>query len=587
MGFCLAFYSCATPTSPTGGPPDKTGPKITSTQPKTGTVNFKGHKITLHFSEYVTRNSLSQALQIEPETGIKHSLDWGKKKVTINFKRAFPDSTTLIVTIGTKFSDLHGNTMDKPYQVAVSTGPEIDKGKLVGRVLDARTGKGTKGKTVLLYRKPIDLKKPANYIAETDTGGVVHFSYLSPGTYKAFWVDDRNRDKIWEPKQERAQPFQKEFVTLKKANRDTLSVPDSLAIQDTLTNHDSLAKQHSLTNQGTASNQDSLGTLYIANSDTTKPQLQGVGLFSSQRLRLRFSENIDLTDSTRFSLRDSTTQKKYAGVYPLYVMPKTAYVLFAHSMKPLSPDTTYSLTVLNIANEAGNVQPQTIAYFTGSSQKDTTKQRVVGISVGKGIFPQQPISVAYAAPITKKPIKDSIKVTVGDSVYTHWKGLAIHENKLRLFPDGAWKEDTNYQFHVWNPISKSRRTIKPTIWHKSDLGSLEISFSDSTGKAARQKTMLQLKNGLGKTAADTSFTGKITLNNLAPIKYQLILYQDLNGNGKWDPGTVSPFKPPEPYYIRNNISIQKGLTATLKVRFKGYKSITNNISSQKTHKHKK
>jgi uncharacterized cupredoxin-like copper-binding protein len=540
LSACFFAASCATPTSPTGGPPDKTPPKITSTQPSTGTVNFKGDKVVLKFSEYVERKSLSQALKIEPNLGISHNIHWGKKSAAIEFARSLPDSTTVIITIGTDFSDLHGNSLGKPDQVAFSTGPSIDKGELVGRVIDARTGKSKKGQRILLYRKPIDLSKPANYIAESDTGGIVHFSYLSPGIYKAFWVGDRNRDDIWEPKTEMAQPFRKEFVSLKKAGKDTL------------------------------------GTLYIAKSDTSKPEINAVGLFSSRRLRLRFSENIVLTDSTHFILRDSISQHKYGDVYKLYVSPDQPYILFAHSTKKLSPDSTFSLHVLNITDDAGNVQPSTKAYFTGSSQKDTTRQRLVGSSAGAGIFANEPVQVAYAGPITKAPIRDSLYVIVGDSVHKRWKNLSIHRNIVRVSPDSVWKTGKKYTFEFWNPIAKARRKVNPQIWHKSDLGSLEVSFEDSSGKMAKGVTTLLLNNKQGKTVMDTTFTKKITLKNLTPQKHQLILYQDLNRNSVWDPGMVSPFKKPEPYLVRNNVPVKSGFTSELTVNFR-----QTNIPKQK------
>jgi hypothetical protein len=560
---CFIAVSCATPSSPTGGPPDKTPPKITSTEPATGTVNFKGDNVVLKFSEYVERNSLSKALKIEPNLAISHDIHWGKKSVTIQFSHSLPDSTTVIVTIGTDFSDLHGNTLDKSYQVAFSTGPTIDKGELIGRVVDARTGKKEKGKKVLLYRKPVDLTKPANYFAESDTGGVVHFSYLSPGTYKAFWVGDRNRDDIWEPKSEQAQPFPQEFVTIQKPEEEPLKTEkDSLKMRkDTLkTAQDTLGPE-----------EEALGTLFIAKSDTSKPDLKAVGLFSSRRMRLRFSENIILTDSTHFTLRDSANQQKYGSVYSLYTAPDQPYVLFAHSTKPLAPDSTYSLQLRNISDEAGNIRDSTKAYFTGSSQKDTTKQRLVGSSVGKGIFAEEPVQVAYAAPITKAPIRDSLYVIVGDSVHKKWKNLSIHQNIVRVSPDTVWKKGKDYTFEFWNPKSQDRQKVKPKIWHESDLGSLQISFDDSTSKIAKRPTTLLLKNKLGKTVKDTVFTKKITVHGLTPEGHQLVLYQDLNGNGEWDPGTVSPFKPPEPYYIRDNVAVKSGFTSEMTVTFGRFK----------------
>lgn len=529
-GIVAIACSCATPSSPTGGPPDRQGPEIIRTEPETGTVNFEGRQIVFHFSEYVERSSFTDALTIEPQLGLTYELDWGRKSVAIEFEQELPDLTTLIVTLGTDFSDMNGNSIASPFKVAVSTGPEIDEGKLVGRLLDARTGEGEEGHRVLLYRTPVDLAQPANYIGETDTSGTVHFSYLRQGKYKAFWVDDRNRNKIWDPERERAQPFPEEFVTLQKSGEDTL------------------------------------GTLYIAGSDTSKPVLQGVGLFSSQRLRLRFSENITLTDSSRIRVQDSTGTG-VGGVFPLYVSPEEPYVLFAHSSRALAPEQRYRLEALNIADPAGNVAALSAQTFTGSAQEDTTAQRIVGTSVGAGIFPGESIRIAYAAPITQAAVRDSLKVVAGDSLVQPWPHLQIERNRVRINPGGQWKEGQEYEFRPWNPATQSHRPITPTIWYETDLGALRVAFSDTTGAGHRPTRLLLKRSEAGELAADTVFTGQVTLEGLAPVDHQLILYQDLNGNGEWDAGTVAPFEAPEPYFIQNAVPIQGGFTADMEAGF--------------------
>ncbi|MDX1672235.1 MAG: Ig-like domain-containing protein, partial [Balneolaceae bacterium] len=278
---CLLVISCATPTAPTGGPPDREGPEVLSTEPETGTTNFSGRSIKFSFSEFVKRNTLQQALTIEPDLGIEYSINWGRKSVAIEFEERLPDSTTIIVTLGTDLADVNGNKISSPKKVAVSTGPEIDSGEIYGRVVSARTGRGESGHRILLYRTPADLSTKAIYSAETDTSGRFQFSYLSEGTYKAFWLNDRNRNKIWEPERERAQPFPRDRLELLKGATDTLE------------------------------------TLYVANADTTAPNLQGVGLFSSRRLRLRFSENIEWTNRSQVQVQDSLGNR-YADAYPLY-----------------------------------------------------------------------------------------------------------------------------------------------------------------------------------------------------------------------------------------------------------------------------
>jgi hypothetical protein len=470
-------------------------------------------------------------LTIEPEIGLLYDLDWGRKSVTITFDNALPDSTTMIATVGTDFSDLNSNSLGSPFKVAFSTGPDIDEGKLIGRVRDGRTGEGTEGNRVLLYRSPIDLSMPANYIGESDTSGVVNFSYLSAGKYKAFWVDDRNRNKVWDPQQERAQPFKEEFLSLEKAGEDTL------------------------------------GSLYIAGSDTSRPVVQGIGLFSSQRLRLRFSENVMLSDSSRLSIQDDSTGTAVGEAYPLYILPGEQYVLFAQSSEALAPDQSFKLTARNIADPAGNVQDTSSYSFTGSAQEDTTQQRVGYSSLGEGIFPDQSIEVTYAKPIGSASIRDSLKVVAGEEVVSPWKNIEIDRNKLRILPDGRWKKGVDYEFRVWNPVAKDYEAYRPTIWHDTDLGALNITFADSTTDAAQRPSRLLLQTSTGTVVADTAFSGQIEMSGLAPVDHQLTLYQDSNANGQWDQGTVAPFKAPEPYFIRNDIPVQGGFTSDLEVRF--------------------
>lgn len=523
----LLIGSCATPSSPTGGPPDKTGPKIIRTEPETGTTNFSGRTITLHFSEFVQRSSLRQAIIVEPDIGIGYELDWGRKSVEIVFERDIPDLTTLIVTVGTDFKDMNGNGMSQPQKIAVSTGPEIDKGKLFGKVIDAKTGEGTEGDRVLLYRKPVNLSEKANYIATTDTGGVFQFSYLREGTYKAFWVNDRNRNKIWEREQEQAQPFGQEFIELEEAAADTI------------------------------------GTVYTTSVDTTLPMLQGIGLFSSRRLRMRFSENIELTDSAAISVTD-TTGSVLGSATPLYVQPSVRYILFGHSQQSLSPNTSYSLRMSGIVDAGGNQVAEINQTFTGSSQQDTTQQRIITRNNLSGYYPMDPIKITYAKPIDEPAIRDSLKVVAGDTLIEKWPNVEIEQNVLSIAPKGQWQDGMQYEVRVWDPIIEDYRKFQPQIWHSSQLGRLNVMTEDSTAQNIR----LQVINAESGVRRDTTFSGQVEISELPPLKYKVIAYKDTNNNQSWDFGQVSPYQEPEPYYIRKGVPVKTGLTADLTISLK-------------------
>lgn len=523
----LLIGSCATPTSPTGGPPDKTGPKIVASEPPTGTTNFSGRSITLHFSEFVQRSSLRPALVVEPDIGISYKLDWGRKSVKVVFERDIPDLTTLIITVGTDFKDMRGNGMARPHKVAVSTGPEIDKGKIFGKVTDASTGEGNEGQRILLYRDPYDLSEPASYIASTDTAGVFQFSYLREGKYKAFWVDDRNRNKIWDPQQERAQPFNQEFVTLAKAGADTI------------------------------------GTVYTTSVDTTKPILQGIGLFSSQRLRMRFSENINLTDSVAIAVTDTTGGAVTTAV-PLYVQPSDPYILFAHSRQSLAPSDSYTLQMKGVTDGSGNAVGEVSQTFTGSSQQDTTKQRIIRRNNLSGYYPTDPIKVTYAKPIDEPAIRDSLKIVAGDTLLTKWPNLSIQDNVLTIAPQKQWQDGLQYEIRVWDPIIEDYRKLQPQIWHQSQMGKLHVMAEDST----TENIHLRVINEESGIRRDTTFAGEIEISELPPLQYKVVAFQDQNGNSVWDFGQVSPYIKPEPYYIHTRVPVERGLTGDLTISLK-------------------
>ena len=522
----LVVYSCATPTTPTGGPPDKEGPRIINTEPKTGTTNFSGRSITLHFSEFVDRSSLRQAITIEPDIGISYQVDWGRKSTTIEFDQSIPDSTTLILTIGTELTDTRNNGMPSPQKVAVSTGDEIDEGEILGTIIDSQTGEGSEGNRVLLYREPYDISQKADYTASTDTSGQFQFSYLPEGKFKIFWVDDRNRNKIWDAGQERAQPFRQEFITLGKGEVDTL------------------------------------GTLYATSVDTTQPVLQGVGLFSSQRLRMRFSEDITLGSNANIVITDSL-DNNYSEAFPLYIQPGEPYILFAHSEDSLRPESSYSLTTAGIFDESENAVVEYPDTFTGSAQEDTTRQRIIKRNTTTGYYPTEPFEITYANLITDDAIRDSLKVIEGDSLIENWPTIDIQRNLLRINPQKEWKDGVEYEVRVWDPSVEDYRKFNPRVWHESQFGALNVMMEDST----LNNLQLRIVNEESNFVQDTSFAEQIEINNLPPLRYKLTIYHDKNSNGRWDYGQVNPFTVPEPYYIRKRISVEKGLTGDLTIEF--------------------
>lgn len=527
LSVLIWFYGCATPMAPSGGEPDRTGPKVLSTSPESGTVNFDGNEVEFTFDQFVDRNSFRQNVSIEPDLGIEFEIGFRRKRATVSFSSPLPDSTTIAVRVGSDVTDTNRNKMGVPVDLALATGPVLDNGKVVAKVIDAETGETDSGSRVLLYRENADIAERAIYMAETDTSGTIEFSYISEGTYRAFWLRDQNRNRIWEREREQAQPF---YVNTFEVSRD-----DSVYI----------------------------GELYMSAPDTTSPKIEGVGLFSERRLRLRSSEPLVWENDAEISVFDTLGNRMTTG-YPLFELEDDPNVLFAQSNNALTENNFYTLKFSEIYDNAGNPAEASFDPFAGSAQEDTTRLKTVSHNTGSGIFPNEPVEITYTKFIDDDSVIDSLRIVEGDQVIDDWPRVEADRNILRISPDTLWQAGLQYQFRVWNPWEQEREQIDPDIWQRNELGSIEIVTENADSSFI---THVKLQSDDLSIEIDTTFTNTIEIENLPPLTYFAILYVDENGDGKWNMGTVEPYSKPEPYFIRRNIPVREGFTAELNVEF--------------------
>ncbi|MCC5941496.1 MAG: Ig-like domain-containing protein [Balneolaceae bacterium] len=517
--------SCATPVAPSGGEPDRTGPVVVSTTPENGTTNFSGREVRFTFDKFVDRNSFRQNVSIEPDLGIEFDISFSRRSGVIEFTNPLPENTTIVIQAGTDVTDTNRNRMDRPHVLALSTGDVLDDGVITARVLDAETGRGESGRRVLLYREPFDLAERANYLAISDTSGTVQFGYISEGTYKAFWLNDVNRNRRWDRERERAQPFYVETVTIARG--------DSVHI----------------------------GTLFVSTPDTLAPRIEGVGLLSERRLRLRLSEEVEFSHSSNFSVQD-TLGNEFTTAWPLYKSDADAEILFAQTETALPESDTFTLQPEGFTDAAGNKLKVDFSPFTGSSEPDTTFLRTFAHNSGSGLFPNEPLEVTYTKFIDDAAVVDSLQIVTGERIIDDWPHVEIERNILRIFPDEAWESGTRYQFRVWNPYEEEREQIEPEIWQRNQLGSIEVTLQNHNPEYLSHLIITDEANSI---RIDTTFTTSIEIDNLPPLTYKAKVFEDVNGNGRWNTGSIEPFERPEPYAIRRSIPVREGFTSEVEL----------------------
>ncbi|MDG5767174.1 Ig-like domain-containing protein [Balneolales bacterium ANBcel1] len=518
----LLLLQCATPTQPTGGPPDRTPPQLVETRPATGTTSFDGDRIRFEFDKYIDRNSFEQAFRIEPDLLIDYDVSWSRRTATVRFDEPLPDTTTIIFTLGTDLRDTRGNSITSPLQLALSTGPEIDDGRITAKVRDAVTGEGLMGERVVLYRHPADLSLPANYVGEADSAGVVRFNYLREGSYKAFWLDDRNRNRRWDRQREAAQPFR----------TDTLELDPGGELD--------------------------AGTVFVMKMDTIPPVLLAVGMLSEVRLRLRFSESVQFLEGAGITVFHEDGNPATDAV-PLYVDRDNSNVMLAEALNPLPDGQSYRLELRGVSDLGGNEAEIDVDLFPGSDEPDTTYARYVSHDTRHGIRPDEPIIVRYAKLLDDTPqVLDSLVVVESESTFQPWEPAVTVDNLLMVYPDGEWQRGEDYEIRVWDEEQMDRRSIIPNIHFDNQLGGLEVLFDDPPADTARFR--LSLTDEQGFEAADTIFTDTVELTDLPPGSYILQAYEIREGHRRWDAGQVDPFRPPARFFIQKDVPVEQGMT---------------------------
>lgn len=528
LAFLLIFInlSCAIPVMPTGGPVDKTPPTIIEAQPESESVNVSSDFIRLVFGEYIDQASFAQSVSITPPFDRPLEYRWKKKRVDIRFPEPLRENTTYILTIDTNLKDVNRVALTEPITLAFATGPEINRGRINGRVLDALAGKGIPTYDVYAYAfadssAPDSLPDRPDYRTQTDQSGAFKFDYMSEQPYFVIALEDRNRNR----RPDGIEPF---------------AVPSTPTIFA-----DSAASQTGL-------------TWLVTTTDTIPPELQRVRSLSNRRFQLRISESIQVLslDPQNWSLRDSVSNQTFPveSVYLLPDDPKQVYIT--------TPTLFVSQHILipgGLADSSGNAISTAPVNFTPSASTDTLQLRFNGFhskdlqrnDAGAYLLPPgQQVSLAFNQPA----VDLETFVTITDSAGTA-QAFTAQTNNGTVYALTAQLDTPLAPFEVvvsGTGIGLPDTTFKRTFQHISpdglgELGGI-VTSQDSTGQPVVELYPAEAKSAaalVAITAPDS--TGRFVFSSLPDkAQYQFRAFSDRNGNQRWDGGQLIPYQKAEP-----------------------------------------
>lgn len=519
----LFFQGCATPMAPTGGELPRTGPIIVQTIPNSGTTNFDGNEIRIVFEDWVDRASFARAFGVEPGINISYDISWRRKTAIIKLNDPLPDSTTVLFTLNNELRDTRSNRISSPLRIAVSTGDQIDSERITFRIYPTSTGQNISESSILLYRDPFDLESPALYTSSADTSGIVRFDFLAKGDYKAILVHDINRNRTWDRSREFAQPYLVHSFNISEIDTSTF-LP-----------------------------------FYYARRDTSRPVIQGLGLLTQNRLRVRFNKDIPHAAENLLVLSDSLNNE--ISAFHLHNDLRESVVSFFQTESSLSENVTYTISKHTITDRSGNRLFVDDLTIDGSSDPDTVRLRYISVPGELNLTGNVPISIRYNKFIDDASIVDSVKVFMNRGIANEQFDISTERNRLVIRPKSVWNPANTYEIKVWDPPFGVYRDIRPKVIGESDLGGIIIQIQDST--MIDLPLRVNIIDSRGNSIVNTSFKNEYRNENLLVGSYHVIIFEDRNQNGNWDFGSIDPFREPAWIYVDRRFPVRSRMTSEL------------------------
>ncbi|MBX7240567.1 MAG: Ig-like domain-containing protein [Bacteroidia bacterium] len=530
--FCILLLTgagCAVQTSPMGGPPDKTPPKIERAKPLNQTLNFKEKSITIHTDSYLKPVTYGKEVFISPLLNTPPKISVFDRRIVIKFQDTLRPNTTYVVTCSDLTDNFSGQKTEQQFTYAFSTGSVLDSMKITGKVIDGVTGVGEKEMSVLLFDtdsiKGNDFfgKRP-DYLAKTDASGQFVLSNLKKKKYRIFSLKDNDQSNTFNQKNE-------------KIGLDTIPF---VVFGDT--------------------GSSVVHTIISFTQDEQPPLLKGYEWTGKDALLTDWSENV-LTDSIRIFISDTLkTHKTRIQDFVIlsekkqlfFQMPRTrqeySTLIFENIKDSLNnrSDTSLFIVPKNIMNLKEKPLLQKPVYRFDSLRYEWLFAETL---------PDSLLSYIYVTDSAGRTLsKDSVSLIakgLKGSLSFRYPGNLPSKMRLKMKGEIFAQKDTVFSFPVPLPDSAQYGTLNGKVVTEGYEGKIVL--------------ILNTGGGAGKSKENTAVTGttyvlynrNFDLKNMPPGAYSVKVIFDADGNGCWTPGSLKSGRLPEKIYSpKETISIR-------------------------------
>ena len=587
-----ALSGCAAVGNPDGGPYDEKPPRITGSHPENGATGVKTKKVTSDFNEFIKLENANEKVVISPPQIEQPEIKVTGKKIQVELFDTLKPNTTYSIDFADGIVDNNEGNPLGDYCFRFSTGDAIDTLEISGYVLNAEDLEPVKGMTVGLHSDLSDsafMTKPFERVSRTDADGHFTVRGIAPGKYRIYAVTDMDQTFSYSQRNEKIAWMDSVIVptselryredTIFKDNGQidtTYTVPYIQYLPNDIT---LLAFTPTPTQQYMSAaerNTHELFTLRFALPLDSMPKIKGLNFDESTDYILQHSARYD---TLVFWMKDTAVYYQDTLSFAItYLATDTANILSPRTdTLNLVPKKTHERILKEQARKAEDEKKEFEKQLrrlerAGDSlgiaklMEPKVKFLEYKLTAGGSLSIYQQITLSFYEPVS---FLSDTAFHLYQKVDTIWKNVPFEIEQdsldiLRYYIYGEWKPEESFKFTIDSASIQGLYGL-----HNDDIEtSLKFNalnkYSTLTVNVANPKPgyTVRLHNTSGKVLRSQKLeNGSVDFFLLQPATYYISMFDDMNGNGKWDTGEYEEKRHAESvWYIKRSWVLKQDWT---------------------------
>ena len=584
-----ALYGCAAIGNPDGGPFDETPPRITGSHPENGATGVKTKKVTIDFNEFIKLENASEKVVVSPPQTEQPEIKVVGKKIQVELFDSLKPNTTYSIDFADGIVDNNEGNPLGDFCFRFSTGDAIDTLEVSGFVLNAQDLEPVKGITVGLHSDLSDsafMTKPFERVSRTDGDGHFTIRGIAPGSYRIYAVMDMDQTSSYSQRNEQIAWLDSLIVPSAETRfrTDTLFTPEGLVDTTVLVSYTSFTPNDItlLAFTPTPIQQYMTGaerlthekfTLRFALPLDSMPLVKGLNFDESDAYIVQHSEGYD---TITFWMKDTLVYyNDTLSISVTYLGTDTANVLTTVTdTLNLVPKRSRALLLKDAARRAEEEQKERDKQIRQLERKGdslgivkllTPKIKFLNykLTSGSSMSILQQVTLEFPEPVT---FLSDTSVHLYQKADTLWNPVPFEieqdpVNILKYYIYGEWKPEETFKLNIDSASIKGLYGLhNPPIESTLKFNALD-KYSTLTVNVANPKPgyTVRLHNKSGNVLrSGTLENGSVDFFLLQPSTYYISMFDDANGNGKWDTGDYEEKRHPESvWYIKRSWALKQ------------------------------